>query len=291
MKLPGICFLLLLLGCRVHGQKEFHLWPGPAPGSVYWNWHEQEDSTNKPTDPLVFNVVQPSLTFFPADRSTANGTSVIICPGGSFIYLHIHTEGIDLAKWLNKRGVSAFVLKYRLAHCETDNPLNEKNERIKDSSLTGLVTPIIPMAIADAKQAIAFVRNHAAELGVDSNRIGIVGFSAGGALAVASAFDYTHENRPDFVVPIYAFVPPSLPMHILPDEPPLFIAAASDDDLHLVPMSVNIYNKWLASGHSAEMHIYAHGGHGFGMKRLGLPSDTWMDRFGDWLMAQGLLGN
>jgi hypothetical protein len=87
-----------------------------------------------PNDPLVYNVAQPTLTLYPADSSFANGTAVIICPGGSFCYLHINTEGADVAKWLNKIGVSAFVLRYRLVHSSTDQPKEEKNLRMKDTA-------------------------------------------------------------------------------------------------------------------------------------------------------------
>ncbi len=161
---------------------------------------------------------------------------------------------------------------------------------MKDTANVGkLFAPLVPLAIADAKQAIAYVRKHATELGVAPDKVGIIGFSAGGTLAVASVFDYTTENHPDFVAPIYAYVPPVLASAVLKDAPPIFIAAATDDELHLVPMSINLYNKWLAAGLSAEIHIYSKGGHGFGMNKQGQPSDTWIDRFGDWLQVQGLL--
>ena len=290
MKHIIIAFIILFFAGTGNAQKVFNIWPGIPPGSESWKWREQKDSLNMPDDPLVYNVVQPTLTFFPADPSIANGTSVIICPGGSFCYLHINTEGIDVANWLNKKGVSAFVLKYRLVHSETDNPMKEKNEKMKDTgNLVKLFAPLVPLAIADAKQAIVYVHKHAGELGVASNKVGIMGFSAGGTLATASAFDYTVENRPDFVAPIYAYVPPALPMTVLKDAPPIFIAAATDDELHLVPMSINLYNKWLATGHSAEIHIYSKGGHGFGMNKQNQPSDSWIERFGDWLQVQGLL--
>lgn len=110
------------------------------------------------------------------------------------------------------------------------------------------------------EKAIVYVRRHAAELGITPNKIGIMGFSAGGTLAAASAFNYTAENRPDFVAPIYAYVPAGLTEVMK-----------------------------LAAGHSAEIHIYSKGGHGFGMNVQDQPSDTWIDRFGDWLGIQGLL--
>ena len=290
MKHIIISFLFLAFAHAGFAQKVLTIWPGAAPGSESWKGQEQEDSSSIPGDPLTYNIVTPVLTFFPASPSTANGTSVIICPGGSFCYLHIKTEGTDVARWLNKKGVSAFVLKYRVVHSETNHPMLEKNERMKDTAnARRLLTPVVPMGIADAKQALAYVRKHAGELGISPDRIGIIGFSAGGTLATASAFDYTTDNRPDFVAPVYPYVPPFLPMTVQKDAPPLFITAATDDELHLVPMSIDLYSKWLAAGHSAEIHIYSKGGHGFGMNQQNQPSDSWIDRFGDWLQVQGLL--
>ena len=293
MKKLLIGFIFLVLSAAGHTQKTLAIWPARAPGAENWNWHEQEDSTSLPGDPLAYNIVQPVLLFFPAapdpkgggnNSGGISGSSVIICPGGSFCYLHIKTEGTDVAKWLNQKGISAFVLKYRVVHSETTHPMQEKTDRSKDTANAHrLLAPLLPMAIADGKQAIAYVRQHAAELGVSPNRIGIMGFSAGGALASASCYDSTPASRPDFVAPIYAYVPPFLPATAPKNAPPLFIAAATDDDYHLVPMSIALYEKWLTAGLSAEIHIYSKGGHGFGMNRQNQPSDTWIDRFGDWL--------
>jgi len=290
MKNIILVFTFLVFTGTGIAQKVFTIWQGMVPGSENWTWHEQIDSTDIPNDPLAFNIVQPTLTFYPADPAMANGTSVIVCPGGSFCYLHIKTEGVDVAKWLNKKGVSAFVLKYRLVRSETGRPMKEKMERAKDTALSRkLVAQVVPLAIADAKQAILYLRKHADELDIAADKIGIMGFSAGGTLAAAGIFNYTIENRPDFAAPIYAYVPTALESTVLKDAPPLFIAAATDDEYHLVPMSINLYSKWLAAGRSAELHIYSKGGHGFGMNKLDQPSDTWIERFGDWLQVQGLL--
>lgn len=290
MKPIRLSFIFLFFAVAANAQRVMNIWPGSAPGSENWTWHEQVDTTAFANDPIVYNVAQPTLTFFPADPALASGATVIICPGGSFCYLHINTEGIDVARWLNKKGVSAFVLKYRLVHSETEHPLKELIERRKDTANSAkLFIQAVPLAIADGKQALIYVRKHAREFGVAPDKIGIIGFSAGGTLAVANALNYTAENRPDFAVPMYAYVPPAWSMDVPKDAPPLFIAAATDDEYHLVPMSINLYSKWLASGHSAEMHIYSKGGHGFGMNRYNLPSDTWIDRLGEWMQLQGLL--
>lgn len=286
-----IAFIIsLVIATTGNAQKTFPIWPGAAPGSENWTWHTQVDSSSIPGDPLTYNIVQPVLLFFPADPALANGTSVIICPGGSFCYLHTKTEGSDVAEWLNKKGVSAFILLYRVVHSETTHPMQEKTERAKDTAKSRqLLTPVVTMAIADGKQALLYTRQHAAKFGISPDKIGIIGFSAGGALAAASAFNYSSANKPDFLVPIYPYVPPNLPTTVESDAPPLFIAAATDDGYHLVPMSIALYSKWLAAGHSAELHIYSRGGHGFGMNKQHQPSDTWIDRLGDWLQVQGLL--
>jgi acetyl esterase/lipase len=285
-----IALLALILGDAGKAQQEFSIWPGAAPGSESWTGKEQMDSASIPGDPLAYNIVQPGLIYFPAHTSIANGTAVIICPGGSFSYLHIKTEGVDVARWLNQKGISAFVLKYRVVHSETTHPMQEKSDRMKDTAnARKLVTPVVAFAIADGKQAIVYVRQHASELSLNPEKIGIMGFSAGGALASSSAFDDSGESRPDFAAPIYPFVPPFLPAAVPKDAPPLFIAAATDDEYHLVPMSLGLYAKWLSAGRSAELHIYSKGGHGFGMNQQHQPSDTWIERFGDWLRIQGFL--
>src|SRR5580658_9277469 len=169
MKIIIVSLLLFSFAGISQAQKILNIWPAKAPGSESWNWQEQKDSLELPGDLLVYNVVQPTLLFFSGDPRIANGTSVIICPGGSFCYLHIITEGADVARWLNKKGVSAFVLEYRLVHSETNMPIKEKDERAKDSvNMVKIFTPLVFMAISDAKQAIKYVRSHAESLGVAS---------------------------------------------------------------------------------------------------------------------------
>ena len=175
-----IAFIIfLVIATTGNAQKTFPIWPGAAPGSENWTWHTQVDSSSIPGDPLTYNIVQPVLFFFPADPALANGTSVIICPGGSFCYLHTKTEGSDVAEWLNKKGVSAFVLLYRVVHSETTHPMREKTERAKDTAKSRqLLTPVVPMqAIADGKQALLYARQHATEFGISPDKIGIIGFS------------------------------------------------------------------------------------------------------------------
>jgi acetyl esterase/lipase len=138
---------------------------------------------------------------------------------------------------------------------------------------------------------VAHVRRHAGELGVRPDRIGIIGFSAGGAVVASVAYHYTPESRPDFVAPIYLAYDLAIKGPVPPDAPPLFILAATDDQFGLAPQSVKIYSDWTAARKSAELHLDSKGGHGCGMRRQKLPSDRWIERFADWLEVEGWLKN
>jgi acetyl esterase/lipase len=287
-----LCFLLMVSGFA-RAQKEIRLYDGPAPGSESWNWVEKQNDKNIAHQMTVYNVVNPSLTVFLPDPATANGTAVIICPGGGFHFLTIDNEGTLVAKWLVKKGVTAFVLKYRVAHITSDDPLGDMIAGFSDpkrkDTYDAEMKSMIPLVIQDGRTAIAYVRNHASEYNISKDRIGIIGFSAGGTVTASAAFNYTKENRPDFVAPIYAYMPASLISEVLPDAPPLFLSCASDDQLGLASNSVDLYDKWLAAKHSVEMHLYARGGHGFGMSIQHIPTDSWIDRYGEWLEFLGLL--
>lgn len=267
-------------------QKIIQLYNGAAPGSENWTYNEKEA-----TSPfrVAYDVSHPTLTAYLPDPAIATGTGVIICPGGGFFILSMDSEGVDVAKWLNKKGVAAFVLKYRLAQSLTDKPVEELGANMAKGNFTDMIKPVIPLAVADGKTAIKYVREHAAEFGISPSRIGIMGFSAGGTVAGSAAFNYTAETRPDFVAPIYAYLPSGQLAAIPADAPPMFICAASDDELGLATHSVALYSKWLEKKHIAELHMYEKGGHGFGLHKQNIPTDTWIDRFGDWLGLQGLL--
>lgn len=284
------CLLLLTTLSASAQQKIIPLYPGAAPGSEKWTYNEQEYKPGTPGD-LTYNVSHPTLTVYPADPSTANGTAVIVCPGGGFYILAVRHEGTDVAQWLNKKGITVFLLKYRLGQSMTDNPAQELGENMRKSDFGQKVSPIIPLSIADGRAAIQYVREHAAEYKINPNRIGIMGFSAGGTVAASSAFSYTAANRPDFVAPIYAFIPPEMQGPVADDAPPLFVAAASNDGLGLAPHSVALYSKWLAAKKPAELHMYEKGDHGFGMKHQNIPTDSWIERFGDWLGMLGFLNS
>jgi acetyl esterase/lipase len=281
-------FFLLIIGNSVFAQNDvIHLYNGPAPGSENWKQQEKENNKNMWQTRLVYNVSNPTLTVFKPDPSKANGTALVICPGGAFHVLSIDTEGFDVAKWLTEKGVTCFVLKYRLVECKTDDPAAEvmqKGPKIQED-----VKPIIKLAMTDGIAAMTYVRKHAAEYGVNPNRIGIMGFSAGGTVAASVVFNYSAESKPNFVAPIYLAYEWTIKSNVPSDAPPMFILAASDDQLGLAPQSIQIYNDWIAAKKPAELHLYARGGHGFGMRKQNIPTDHWVELFYDWLGLQGFL--
>jgi acetyl esterase/lipase len=147
------------------------------------------------------------------------------------------------------------------------------------------MAPLRTMAMTDLNKAIASVRKHAAEYKIDSNKIGIMGFSAGGFMVANVAYNFLPEARPDFVAPIYCVITSIENRIVKADAPPLFIAAATDDALAPVSNSVELYTDWMKAKKPAELHLYAKGGHGL----RGTPASTWIDRFVEWLHAQGFL--
>ena len=278
------------------------LWPEGAPGSLLWPKSEQETYLPLPSAvpqtalPLPFemkiarNIAQPHLLAYLPDPSVATGTAVVICPGGVFHYLAIEHEGTEVARWLCAHGVAAFVLKYRVLQTETQDAdlVQQLQERFTDlMSLMGLMQQIEPLALADGRQAIKVVRHRAAEWRVAPERIGILGFSSGGVVAIGAAMQYDEESRPNFAAPIYLALS-GRGITVPTDAPPLFLLAASDDPM-AVGTSLPLYSSWKDAGRPVELHLYAQGGHGFAMKKQGLPSDHWIDRFSEWLQVQGFL--
>jgi acetyl esterase/lipase len=235
---------------------------------------------------VIRNVSQPSLTAYLPDPAIATGTAVIVCPGGAYHFLAFEHEGIEVARWLNTRGIAAFMLKYRLVQTGSDFPQCVDEHLNDPHQMETLVAPLFPLIAADGCQAVRLVRARAAEWGITPDRIGILGFSAGGMLALSVALQFESSSRPDFTAPIYSAPPPDAPLPI--NAPPLFLLCAADDDMASA-VSTRFYSAWRAASHPVELHIYSKGGHGFGMNKQGLPSDGWIDRFAEWLQAQGFL--
>jgi acetyl esterase/lipase len=280
--------LFILAAFYSNAQTIIPLYNGAAPGSENWNWDETQIKADIGT--IVSDVSHPSITaYVPANP---NGTAVIIAPGGAFHVLAFDLEGTEVAKRLNAKGITAFVLKYRVVHNDPAHPENSIGNLFATKNfkkLDSLNAPVVPLAMQDGLTAVKYVRQHAAEYKIDPNKIGFMGFSAGGTVTMCVAYNATDESRPNFVAPIYAYEGAIIGSAVPSANTPIFITAASDDDLGLATHSVHIYLKWLEAKQPAELHMYEQGKHGFGTKMQGLPVDSWMDRFTDWLTMHGLI--
>ncbi|MGA8203969.1 MAG: dienelactone hydrolase family protein [Woeseiaceae bacterium] len=249
---------------------------------------ERQTVYGDPAVPLLWNVTHPTLTAYLPDPARATGTAVIVAPGGAWIMLAMKHEGTDVAEWLAAHGIAAFVLKYRTA------PMPEsvegfKAERDRQMREPELLDPIIagqaPISAEDGRAAVKFLREHAERWGIDPARIGILGFSAGGGVVRAAASEYTPAERPDFAATIYG----AGDVASVPDDaPPIFILAAADDDSVPVTSSTALFARWRAADRPAALHVYATGGHGFGMLQRDTPTDDWIEVFYTWLKSQGL---
>ncbi|HKD09236.1 MAG TPA: alpha/beta hydrolase [Bryobacteraceae bacterium] len=302
--MKSVLTLFLCAGVCFAAEQVVPLWSGAAPGSEAWTQKEIEYKDQR-GEAMVRNVVAPSLTVFLPEKSIATGTGIIVAPGGGFRFLSWDSEGTKVAKWLNEHGVAAFVLKYRVAETPADpkefqEQMNAMFGRLRSTvgrgappqpnsqtnSGRGANQPTIPLAVADGKQAMRIVRQHAAEWGVAPDKVGLIGFSAGAILTTGVLTSYDAETRPSFAASIYGMTVDE--SKVPADAPPLFILCAEDDPLLPATGSSSLFAAWKNTGHLAELHIYSKGGHGFGMHQQGLPVDHWIDRFGDWLAMQGL---
>lgn len=266
----------------------FPIWPGVAPGSERWTRTEvaYRDGAGKA---MIRNVVQPTLTPILPDPAKATGAAAIVCPGGGFRFHSWDSEGIEVARWLAGRGIAAFVLKYRLV--DTGATPAEFEKRLADFfALLSRPAPagrlpadpergrILPLAVADGVQAAKVVRERAAEWKVDPEKVGMVGFSAGAMVTMGAVMD--PGTRLAFAAPIYGGGTEG--RRVPADAPPLFVLVAGDDTL-TASGCLKLATAWREAGRSVELHVYAKGGHGFGMRKQGLPVDGWIDRLGDWL--------
>ena len=282
--------LLIFVASFATAQDVISLYPGTPPGSTPENYPEKEYFSKIWNTEVVTNVTKPTLSVVKPAPGLANGTAIVICPGGGFMALSINSEGFDVANYLAAKGVTAFVLKYRLAHSGEDATQEFTDLWDKDrQKLRELLDKTGPLSIADGLAAVTYVRQHASEWKISPDRVGIIGFSAGGTVAAGAALQYRPEGRPAFVAPIYAAAPRFKDASVPADAPPMFLTAATDDQLGLAPDSIALYEKWTAAHKSAELHMYAKGGHGFGMHQHNIPTDHWIDRLAEWLELQGLL--
>ena len=278
----AIIGMFIPLFSAVPSKQIIALYDGPAPGSEAWDWNETKSKLGNME--LVYNVSTPTLTVYPANKSKATGRAIVVCPGGAFLFLSHIFEGENIAEWLSEEGIVVFLLKYRVDHLETPNIGKEwVDRRVGTPEFHTRIQPIVKMAIEDGRNAVAYVRNHAEKWNVDPEKIGIMGFSAGGTVASGVAWTYDEQSRPDFVAPIYPHLSDYSKDPVPSDAPPLFIAVASDDHFGFQNASIKMYQSWNQIGKSAELHIYSKGGHGFAGKTMDLPVDFWTDSFMEWV--------
>jgi len=278
------------------------LWPAPPSRT---NPDVPREQTFKapggggPDTTMLRNVSEPTLTVYrPAE---ANGVGVIVAPGGGWRILAWDHEGVDLCRWLAERGYTAFLLKYRLMATPADPKefaaTSERmqarlTERFGSSKPPASLEELLPdpaMAAAreiandDGRRALALVRERAGELGVQPDRIGMIGFSAGAFVTAAVAMDPGGAPLA-FAAPIYGGTTGG---RLVPDDAsPLFLCIAYDDQLLLRSVE-GLYADWSKARRPAELHVFARGGHGFGMTRQGAPVDRWIELFGAWLVDLG----
>jgi len=261
------------------------LWPAGAPGS-----EARKDEPEKVVGSNVSNIHQPSLTVCLPAKEKATGCAVVVAPGGGHSRLAIEHEGYAVAAWLADHGIAAFILKYRLAKDDA-NPAGAPQPYTVDRDELG-----------DARRAIRLIRSRATEWGVNPSRVGIIGFSAGGEVALLAAARGTAGQpgatdpldrlsaRPDFFGLIYPGGLQRTDIELTKDIPPAFLACGADDRPTIAELLPEYYLKLKKLGVPVELHIYAGAGHGFGVRASNkTPSAAWIARFGDWLGDRGLL--
>lgn len=282
-----VCFMLLTN--VVFAQQEIKLYPqGPKENNGLTQLEKYRDSE------FLMNISEPRMYAYPASTEKANGTAVIICPGGGYSGVAVIKEGSEFAKWFNDLGITAFVLYYRMPNGHTQIPLT------------------------DAQTALSIVRKHAKSWSINKNKIGIMGFSAGGHLASTLGTHFkTKAQRPAFMILAYPVVTMeknlthsgsrtnllgknptdelvklySNELQVTQKTPPTFIIHATDDKTVPVQNSIQLYKALLDKKVVAELDTFAVGGHGFGMRKRGIPVDNWSELLKNWLLKNKLISD
>jgi len=277
----GFFLLLFLVGSALAENTPVSLWPNGAPGSE-GKTAEETVRVNENGEHIVSGVHRPSITPYLPSTDNATGVAVIIAPGGGHRELWMDHEGYSVARWLSEHGVAAFVLKYRLA-------------RENGSTYT-----IEGTALADIQRAVRLVRSRASEWGVDPQHIGVMGFSAGGELAAMAATRYDagianaadpierESSKPGFQALLYPAIPQD--MRLTKQTPPAFLVCGEEDRPDIVQGLPQLYLSLKQAGVSAELHVLARTGHGFGVRPTNRPPvSDWPQLFLHWLDVQGIL--
>jgi acetyl esterase/lipase len=263
------------------------LWPGAPPLSVDVAGPETLKRVDLPgVGPVgvIVDVSRPTMTVVRPEPGKATGAAMLVVPGGGFAALAWEHEGLEVAQWLAARGITAFVVKYRVGNVA---PPAGPAPKSAAEFLRRVLEPGRQLALTDVGQAVRRVRSDAARWGVDPDRVGMIGFSAGAITTLGLVLEGAPDARPDFAVPVYGMAAVERP--VAKDAPPLFIVAAQDDTTVPVEGSARVFELWTKAARPAELHLYEKGGHGFGMRAQGLPVDAWPSALERWLGTQGLL--
>lgn len=247
--------------------------------------------------PMARNISEATLTPFLADPAKANGTSVLVAPGGGMMWLSVDAEGWNVARALAARGVNAFVLKYRLnptpdALVDFENMLKNRRppapatvDAEEDKAKAHIRSPFKDLSnqLADVEAAYALIQSRAKEWNVNMDKLGMMGFSAGAGLTLETTLN-SKKMRPAFIAPIYGSL---RAVDVPKDAPPMFIAVAIDDPLY--QGDVGLINSWHNAKVPVEFHLYQNGGHGFGLGYPDRTSNKWFDSFMHWMDVNGFL--
>ena len=294
-----ILFAFVLINISAFAQdKTLKVWPNGAPDD-----NGMKDSEVMGNNQMLRNISEAEMYVYLPEKDMNTGAAVVICPGGGYILEAMGHEGYDVAKWLASKGIAGIVLKYRLPY---------EHDKIPSE---------------DVRRAIRIVRQHSEDWGINSEKVGLAGSSAGGHLAstVGTQFDYGNaesndpvekmSSRPDFMLLLYPVITMreefthtgsrlnllgdnapwamvkkySGEMNVTPETPTTFLVLADDDDVVPTRNSIEFYSALKKNNVPAEMHIFKEGGHGFGINKLNKPVDQWPDLFYDWLKASGII--
>jgi dienelactone hydrolase len=292
--LTACCFLL-----PVHAQEVITLFNGVPPGNGTSTVEEKVTKSADGTITGYSEVTLPTMTVYLPEPTKATGTAAVILPGGGLQFLSWDMEGVKLAKWLNEKGVAAFVLKYRLrtSDMKSTTPTAGASLRVAVYEADKLVnananpakndvsTKVIAMGAEDARQAFRLIRQRASTWKINPAKIGCIGFSAGGGVELSGAMNTTEEAvKPNFIATLYG---PALEDVVVPNPaPPLFIATCADH-MNVAAGCLALFETWKKAGGRAEIHIYGKGRAGFGMNKQNQPSDEWVNSFYTWLVSEG----
>ena len=301
-----VAAVLAVAAADAAAQTDIRLWPGKAPGSETWTI--AETTTTSPSgDRTITNVSDPTVSVFLPPPAAATGAAFVVAPGGALRLLGWDNEGVKVARWLNERGIAALVLKYRTLQVApaagrgrgagappggagpAATPRQELEIRKANANPApddAALTEVLHMAVADAQEALRLARRNATAWRIDPARVGIIGFSAGGGVAVGTALAARTDASPDFLVSLYG---PSLQdVEVPAHAPPLFIAVGATH-FNVTNGCLALFAAWKAAGKPAEIHVYDQVSAGFGMSARGLPVDSWTDRLLDWMIARKIV--